>query len=179
MEKEFKVALDVDGVICHWYKGICDKYNKPVKQLNDWNDPWIDKIYHEIANDKEFWLNLPVLNNIVPFDYDCYITSIPEPMKCIREQWIKNNNFKDVPVYTAEDKLPLAKKLNIDVLVDDKPSTIENFNKNSDIIGLLYMPYYYNDYCASNPYLPQFRDLNEIGTVINTFKNIQKLNLIK
>lgn len=128
-----KIGLDIDGVICDWQKGWCDKfgYDEP----NSWSFSYSHKAHYESFTKKEleqFYLNLDRLIDpkSLPFEPHCYITARsidPE----ITKQWIQKNGFPTRPLYCVpfnESKVELARKTGIEVFVDDKYDNFVELN---------------------------------------------------
>lgn len=142
-----KVGLDVDGVLANFYLSMCERYKQPYGILNDWHGcEFINNNLVEVNVDSEFWKTLRVLNDpsMLDFEFDYYITSIPDGMKEAREFWLKSNGFPDKPVIVAHDKLTACRALGVSILIDDKPSTLEIFREQDDVIGIQYIPPYYD-----------------------------------
>ena len=114
------IALDLDGVIFDFNKSYEDKFN--TKLVPYWNGNYQMKDHlKQLETDKEFWLNLPVLNR-PSFEVDHYITSRSVPVEWIEES-LQKNNLPCAPVHAVPwntSKLQLLKDLKIDIFVDDK-----------------------------------------------------------
>jgi len=151
---DFKVALDVDGVIANFYLHICRWFNKPYTHINDWDVKWIAEKFDEIKNDKRFWLSIPTLMppEAINFNIDYYITSIPKVQRQTRQQWLSINGFPNRPVIVSYDKLKTCRALGVDVLIDDRPKTLSQIRNSTDINGIQFTPSYmkidkcYGDY---------------------------------
>ena len=143
MNKKLKVALDVDGILANFYLSACKKFDKPYTKVFHFGTDWIKKIFSKIANDKDFWGNLEILNppEAIDFDFDVYMTHLPEKMLGSRIEWLKKNGFPDKPVIVSGDKAKTCLEMGIDVLIDDKPSTIKEC-KEVGILAIQYVPYY-------------------------------------
>jgi hypothetical protein len=140
-----KVGLDVDGVLADFYLSMCERYSQPYVRINDWNGvDHINDNLDDVKGDMEFWRTLRILNapTFLDFDFDYYITSIPEDVKEAREYWLKNNGFPDKPVVVSHDKVTTCRELGVKILIDDKPGTMLKFNKEPDLIGIQYIPPY-------------------------------------
>ena len=84
-----KVSMDLDGCLCDFYGPYLKRFGEPNK------DSTITKNVNTIlAKDKEFWMNLPVLNELswTPRQYTT--------ARVIKKQWIKE--------YLAKEKFPKA-----------------------------------------------------------------------
>ena len=84
-----KISMDLDGCLCDFYGPYLKRFGEPNK------DSTITKNVNTIlAKDKEFWMNLPVLNELswTPRQYTT--------ARVIKKQWIKE--------YLAKEKFPKA-----------------------------------------------------------------------
>lgn len=131
-----KIGLDIDEVICNFVKGWMDKYNMKLPKSWYFDREILNKM-DEMKKSKtldSFYLNLePYISaEEVPFEPHCYITSRPVSIE-ITEKWLDKHEFPCVPVYSVgvgESKLELAKRIGIEVFVDDKFETFKEFNAN-------------------------------------------------
>ena len=143
-----KVALDIDDVLAGFYTGFCKFMNVPEKQINIWDGQGESKFVADnchLADQSElFWIGLDKVSNpeSISFDIECYITSSPPEMIKIRKLWLKMNGFPDKPVHFSDNKLLTLRNLRIDILVDDKISTVNQINASGDKIALQFKPPY-------------------------------------
>lgn len=139
-----KIALDIDDVLARFYSSFCKKLEVPEVKVDIW-DPvdsnWSYQVFADIENDIDFWMSLDTLSTpqSITFDIECYITASPEEVK--RKEWLLSKGFPDRPVYHTSDKLALMKILDLDILVDDKPETINMINDHG-LIGIQFKPSY-------------------------------------
>ena len=140
-----KIGLDIDGVLADfigsWSKLYSDVSPNPTTYYCDRN---ILKRFDEMKLNKtlnDFYLNLkPLVNpNDLKFDPFCYITSRPVS-KEITEMWLDFHKFPAREVISLdirESKVDAAKKMNLDIFVDDM---FENFTElnNAGIFTYLY-----------------------------------------
>ena len=165
--KTVKIALDIDDVLASFYQGMCEMYNQPEKHCDIWcpvaND-WIVKMFPEVELEPRFWMNLPRVSSpeAINFEVAAYITSSPQKMLKVREQWLENNRFPKANIYHAKNKSLLMKKLGIDVLVDDKISTVKAVNK-AGLLGIQFKP----------PYMSQ--EYNDSSKVITHLSQVQQV----
>lgn len=164
-----KKALDVDGVLANFYFAFCTKFNKPVETIRQWERPWINDKFHEVANDHEFWANLPVLNKPedINFEFDYYITSLPDNLKSAREEWLEKNGFPDKPVILSYDKSTTMKELGVDLLIDDKHQTIIEVHE-SGLTGIQFVPYYMQ---PDDLHHLNIKNLNDVNIILEQIKN--------
>mgnify|MGYP001944385426 CR=1 FL=1 len=145
-----KVALDCDGVISNFFFDMCQKYEKPYAKIDTWNIDWISEKFHEIENDHDFWANMSMLNHpsSLNFEFDYYISAFPIGMRKARQKWLDDNGYPKKPLIHAYDKLPIMRKFNVDVLIDDKPENCKQV-QDAGLIAIRYQPYYfdYQDDC--------------------------------
>lgn len=150
MKQKLKVALDIDDVLAAFYPGMCEKFNRKEIKCNYWDNidecKWIADKFHIIENDPEFWESLWMIAtpNTINFEVSAYITSSPKPMLESRRKWLfdrKNDIYPNAPVFYSNNKLELMQELGIDLLIDDKPSTVETVN-NGGLLALQFKPDY-------------------------------------
>lgn len=163
-----RIALDLDDVLAAFYPAMCIEFNKPIEKCDIWDSENVNRwvfINHELIKDsRQFWSNLPLLShpNDINFEVYCYITSSPKSMIVERESWIIRNGFPIAPVLHSDNKLETMNRLGIDLLVDDKLSTINNINsKGINKIGIQFKPYYMTE---------------EIGDKSKIITNINEVN---
>ena len=162
-----KIALDIDDVLAGFYQEMCKKFKRIEKKVDIWDGQkecaWISKNFMTIENDIIFWTNLPRLSNpnSINFKVECYITSSPESMIITRYKWLINNGFPIAPVFYSKNKLKTMIKLGIDILIDDKPETIDIINNNNKI-GLQFKPGYMS---------AEIKDKSRIITHLNEVNN--------
>lgn len=150
-----KVALDVDGVIADFYLAVCKKFKKPYISISDWEIDWIRNNFHKIEKDESFIRTLPLLNppETITFEFECYMTSLPEKLLDQRQEWLLTNGFPDKPIIISNEKEKTMLEMGINILVDDKPDTIKKVNDIDGLIGIQYIPKYW-DFQSSPPVGP-------------------------
>lgn len=123
------IGLDLDGVIFDFNKAYEERFQ--TKLVPYWNGNYqMNEHLKELENEKEFWLNLEVLNR-PSFEVDHYITSRSIPKEWIEES-LQKNNLPCAPVHVVPwntSKLELLKELKIEIFVDDKYA---NFREATD-----------------------------------------------
>ena len=87
-----KISCDIDGVLADFYSQYLERFGKPKK------DSEITRNVNTVLiKDKDFWLNLPVLNNLnwTPRQYTT--------ARVIKKQWIREyldkEMFPKAPIY--------------------------------------------------------------------------------
>lgn len=125
-----KIGLDIDEVLADWVgHWMNSEYSDGTEVPEMWNfDRNIGEKFKKIAQDKEFWLSIPVKTKPqdIHFEPHCYITSRSIPQEWT-EEWLDKNGFPTMKVYTVDfnkSKIDVAKESNIDIFVDDR---FENF----------------------------------------------------
>ena len=149
--RNFKIGLDIDGVLANFVKG----WNKLYPEIND--QPYTynydlkmqERLNIMVDNNtiNDFYINLEPLikSSDLSFDPYCYITSRPCDNK-ITEQWLEKYGFPLKPVYTVngESKVEIAKKVNIDIFIDDHYNNFVDLNNNGIFTYLYSSPWNLN-----------------------------------
>ncbi len=118
-----KIAFDVDGVILDFYGKVFPNFTGKVP---DWNCPNLRHIWHQIKDDVDIWCNLEKILNWenINFDFDLYLTAIdPKYIEC-RKYNLINMGWPEKLIVASDDKVNYCLNHDIDILIDDKPSTI-------------------------------------------------------
>lgn len=142
-----KVALDLDDVIGAFYSGFCKWSNRPELKTDIWDGKesckWIADTIHNVDDDPEFWKGLEFLSNpnSINFEVAAYITASPEKMLLHRAHWLFGQGFPSAPLLHSKDKLTILNALDIDILVDDSPRTVDKVNEGGKI-GIQFKPHY-------------------------------------
>jgi uncharacterized HAD superfamily protein len=132
-----KIGLDIDGVVCNFLEGFYKWFGKEYIPLDSWEDPFIEAHFHQIKDDKYFWLSLqPQINpSIINFPIYCYITARPTKIE-YSFKWLENKGFPTAPVFSSgidgaihNPKVDLINFLGIEVFVDDKPQHYSEINQ--------------------------------------------------
>jgi len=170
----FKIACDVDEVLGAFYPAICKKYNMPELQVDIWDgvgvNKWVADKFPELYNDLDFWKSIPRLSNpsSINFEIDHYITSIPDFLHDIREQWLLDNGFPKAPlICTLENKVKTMKALGINVLIDDKPTTVQAVRRNG-MIAFQFVPPYMSNYDKTDPFT--ITHLSQVNGILEKLK---------
>lgn len=142
-----KVALDLDDVIGAFYPRFCEWSNRPEIKTDIWDGKdsckWIADTIHKVDDDPAFWRSLKFLSNpnSINFHVEAYITASPEKMLLERAYWLFGRNFPEAPLIHSKDKLEVMDRLDIDILVDDSPRTVNKVNEGGRI-GIQFRPSY-------------------------------------
>lgn len=124
-----KITLDLDDVIFDFAGAYESRFGEPLNPY--WKASYqLAARLKELQDDKDFWVNLPVLN-IPPFEPIAYVTSRSIPKEWCEEA-IQNAGLPCAPVYTVpwnQSKLETIKSLGDDIIhVDDKYETFKELN---------------------------------------------------
>ena len=171
-----KVALDVDDVIAAWYKAACEFCEVEFKKRDHWgkeSQEFVLPAWNAIQGDEDFWTNLEPLNT-VDFEFDYYITSMPIHLIDNRIEWLKTHGFPQRPVHVGNDKVEIADRLGVDVLIDDKPENIRKWIE-SGRHAIHYIPPYSSVEPASSYFTYNF---GNIKTMLNYIRASKYFNLI-
>lgn len=168
-----KIGCDVDDVLGAFYPTMCKTFNKPEIQVDIWDGKgecsWIAEKFPDLYNDLSFWKTISRLSNpeSINFEIDHYITSLPLHLHDIREQWLIDNGFPKRPlICTLNNKVDTMKALGINVLIDDKPSTVKAVRKNG-MIGIQFVPPYMNNYDKNDKYtITHLSQVNDILSLV-------------
>lgn len=139
-----KYALDVDGVLLHWYRHAMRILGYPYRDhLPDWKVPEIGKHWSFVESSAEFWTNIPALSppETLQVPVTCYITALPEKWKSLREENLKSLGFPEAPVIVSHDKLKTCLEWGITHYVDDAPKNIKPFLSTDIKVFQFYPPY--------------------------------------
>lgn len=120
-----RVGLDIDEVLADWWNPYIERFGLPKK------DSEITRNCSKIAKDRNFWINLPVINKPQGFTPELYCTK-RSCLKVYTKTWLKTNGFPNKPVYQVlcqtSNKASYIKG-RVDVFVDDSISNFIAMNK--------------------------------------------------
>jgi len=165
----YSIALDIDDVLAQFYPAMCRRFNMSCNRINIWDGEgeafFVANNFHIIENNKRFWLNLEKQSRVedINFRVDYYLTSSPQLMLTHRKAWLDANGFPPAPILISNNKAQTMRQQGIDVLIDDKPSTLE-LVKASGMIPIQYVPSYMSD---ERPHLNIIRHLSEVPNILN------------
>ena len=119
------VAIDLDDVVFDFLGSYEKRFD--TKLSSYWNGDYNMRDNLDIlAKDKDFWVNLPVLNR-PSFEVDYYVTARSIPIEWTQEA-IQKNNLPKAKIYTLPwnvSKVETLKSLNVDIMIDDKLETFK------------------------------------------------------
>jgi len=135
------IGCDLDEVIFDFLGSYEKKFNTTLNPY--WACTYqMGEHLSELENDKEFWLNLPVLNR-PSFEIDHYITARSIPIEWIKES-LERNGLPCVPVHVVPwgtSKIEVLKELKIDIFIDDKYATFKECTENGIFCYLMNAPH--------------------------------------
>lgn len=123
---KLKISMDLDGCLCDFYGPYFKKFGNPKK------DTEISKnVQNILLKDKDFWLNLPVLNQL-NFTPKQYTTARIIPKQWIRE-YLEKEMFPKAPIYQifgySLSKYSKIKMGGCHLHIDDSLSVFMDLNK--------------------------------------------------
>lgn len=161
-------------VLAAFYPAMCKRFGQPCNRINIWDGEgeayFVKKNFHIVEKNYRFWLNLEKVSNPldITFNFDYYITASASSNKATREEWLYNNGFPVKPVICSTDKVVDMRRLGVNVLIDDNPTTL-TYVKEAGLIPIQFVPPYMSD---ERPELNPIRHLSQVDEVI---KNINKI----
>lgn len=121
---ERNIGLDIDEVLADFVSGYMKHTGRP-ERPRFWNfSKEVDSIYKDLIKDKDFWVNLPLIESpdVLTFEPKCYITARPIPIAWT-EEWMEKHGFPYAPilstVHEGKPKHELCKEQEVDIFVDD------------------------------------------------------------
>jgi hypothetical protein len=138
-------SLDIDDCICDFTRGFFaangltgpaanEAWKKPRDYWYSWLIPQtqgspeasFNKVFDDLKRERDFWVNLPVLDNYIPDSVKMYLTARECPNEWTRE-WLTKNGFPDLPLVNTQDvqksKAVIAAYHGMQGHVDDKSET--------------------------------------------------------
>lgn len=121
------ISLDIDGCICDFYNPYIERFGIPKK------DNEISKnIYRVLSKDRDFWLNLPVINRPT-FKVHQY-TSARSISKAWIKRYLEDNAMPKAPIYQLLNyylsKVPRIKMGGCNLHIDDSLRVFIDCNLN-------------------------------------------------
>lgn len=127
-KKSFKrVYMDIDNVLSSLDQYFLGYMGYPMHHATDWNDWRYLEGIPKLMEDKDFWLNMPVLTKpeVITYPISGYCTARSIPLEWT-EEWLLVNNFPKANIISVgyEKSKYEALKDVCDVMIDDN---IHNF----------------------------------------------------
>lgn len=141
------IALDIDDVLAQFYPAMCIKAGRPCEQIDIWDGKnealFIPQNLHLVENNRKFWMNLDKLSrpSDINFTVDYYITASPKFMLKARQEWLDGHGFPPAPVISTDDKVYEMRRLGVNVLIDDNPTTLRRVIT-AGMLGIQFVPPY-------------------------------------
>lgn len=159
------IATDVDDVICDFIEGWKEKFNITDVPSSWFFDREIRQRFEEMKSNNEldeFYLSLKpkISPSEIPFEPSAYITSRPVATE-ITEKWLDMHGFPAAPVYTVGvdgSKVEIAKKIGVEVFVDDRFENFVELNK-AGITTYLFDASHNQRYNVGNKRIKSLKDL--------------------
>ena len=121
------ISLDIDGCICDFYNPYIERFGIPKKDNEISNN-----IYRVLSKDKDFWLNLPVINKPT-FKVHKYTSARSIPKAWIKK-YLEDNAMPKAPVYQLLNyylsKVPRIKMGGCNLHIDDSLRVFIDCNLN-------------------------------------------------
>ena len=121
------ISLDIDGCICDFYNPYIERFGIPKK------DNEISKnIYRVLSKDRDFWLNLPVINRPT-FKVHQYTSARSIPKAWVKK-YLEDNAMPKAPIYQLLNyylsKVPRIKMGGCNLHIDDSLRVFIDCNLN-------------------------------------------------
>lgn len=131
-----RIGLDIDGVISDFEKAFVTKFATPDYHVTSWNDPLFRDNFHKVHNDEEFWLTMPLVEELLhkPLGFDpvAYITARPIANEITAKYLFDIHRLPKATVINVGvhgSKIDPCKEMNIDLFVDDAYHNYTALNK--------------------------------------------------
>ena len=140
MKTNVRIGLDMEQVLDDFMGPYLERFGTPK------NDFEITKnVQRILSKDREFWLNLPVINEI-DFIPELYCSKRVNP-KAWSKKWLAQNGFPNRPFYQMwyqkGNKANMIKG-RVDIFIDDSISNFKQMNESGVPCLLLDTPYNYD-----------------------------------
>lgn len=186
-----KVALDIDDVLAGYVMGVHEVFDSELIPHDHWQidgptgmfllkldqenkvvgytQKYLDKCEHN----KDFWYGLEpiMLPCNVPKETVCYITSSPKNMVDVRMEWLKKHGYPRLPVIHSKNKSLTMERLKVDLLIDDKMSTVQEVRTHKKLNAIHFKPWYSTVYEKASSYY--IRDWKYCLTMLKKEVNLQ------
>ncbi len=157
-----RIGIDIDDVVCDHIKHLVKYYNEthedsvPLDAISTWEVVnHLPKMYGDVKKldtvwnsfmDTEDFTNLPSIKDSVDIintfgvDNKIFFITARNPVLCTKTyDWMHKNNLIDYPIYFTKNKGDLARRLKLDVHLDDGVHNLDSIVKQSPgTVPLLY-----------------------------------------
>lgn len=160
-----KIGIDIDGVITDegddenniWHNSLCDYFGEELERKNDVFDftrayELTEKKIDEFISDniKDIYKRVnpafkvkEVLGKLSKLDFEIIlITARNNKFRKLTENWLRKHSIPYNELIHEENKAPLAKKIKIDIFIEDNKDNIIQLNKYG--IAVIIMDRYHN-----------------------------------
>lgn len=121
------ISLDIDGCICDFYNPYIERFGIPKK-----NNEISKNIYRVLSKDRDFWLNLPVINRPT-FKVHQYTSARSIPKAWVKK-YLEDNAMPKAPIYQLLNyylsKVPRIKMGGCNLHIDDSLRVFIDCNLN-------------------------------------------------
>lgn len=181
-----KIGVDLDGVTADLFKDMIKILNKKTgKNLTmadvtqyDVTGLWgIGRQTLEESFAEVDWVNLDLLPGAAQnlqalkrLDYELHILTYRVWKKGIHREtidWVKKHEIPFDSIHFSKDKLPLARSLGLDVMIEDAPHYAEEFNQARIPLILMNRPY---NQGVDGHYIHRVNSWNEAFVTIKTLE---------
>ena len=173
INKRLEIGLDIDEVLADW-SGPFFKRFKPK------NDADITRICNRVINkDRNFWLNLPVIQYPIGFEPKLYCTK-RSCLKTYSKEWLDNNGFPHKPVYQVfcqTDNKARYIKGRIDVFIDDSPRNVIQMNRSGVPTLLMDTPFNQDFGPVLRIYSLDYDEIEDAFNIASEMDIFKKINL--
>ena len=145
-----RIAFDLDGVLHDWHGAVWYKYFK--HEFNDYEEFWkkhwesvAEERWQPILHDEEMYTKdasaaiVNMLHKLSLKYHVYYITLRPQEFVDATRKWLSRNGFPDPShlFVVKESKVPTCKKLEIDLVIEDRiPIMNELADNGFQVIGV-------------------------------------------
>lgn len=117
------VAFDIDGVLADFGPYFLKFLNLPPHPPKDWEDPRFVQNFWKIANNPDFWRNIPPIidGRSIIVNPVAYVTARPISSD-VTAHWLYQHGFPYAPVVTVgygQSKINALKAHDVEVFLDD------------------------------------------------------------
>lgn len=153
-----KISMDIDGCLADFYGEYNKRFGTPK------NDKTITKhVQGILKSDKDFWLNLPVLNNL-DWNPKQYTTARIIPKKWIKE-YLSKELFPKAPIYQIYgyglSKYRMIKKGGCHLHIDDSLSVYQDLTRRGFPCLLLDTPHNQHFQTKARIYSLTYKEIEE------------------